>query len=95
MNKPLVTLLTLQNFPATSDLPSSMWPDFPLMLRTTQRFTTSMLSKLNLMLKSLVVVKAALTGNAHHQLAGCLYEWFCSHNPLHMISGHNTHNDFG
>ncbi len=27
--------------------------------------------------------------------AGCLYKWFCSHNPLHAISGYNTHDDFG
>ncbi len=27
--------------------------------------------------------------------SGQLYKWFCSHSPLQVISGHNTHDDFG
>ncbi len=27
--------------------------------------------------------------------AGWLYEWFCSPNPLHVISAQNIHDDFG
>jgi len=27
--------------------------------------------------------------------SGCLYEWFCSPNPLRAIAGHNMHDNFG
>jgi len=76
-----------------SALPFAMLPDFLLTATTTQRYRTSGLSRPNSRLTFLVAAK--VTSTEKMPPAGRLYEWFCSPNPLHAITGHNIHDDFG